>query len=323
MAMNEGMLNYQIGQRIEKLEAMGVELPVFGEEVTLEEKNQALKKLVEDNKDKAATKSTQTKLSKLQQEADKLGAYYEPDWTEAQVSTSIQDTKAAKAQEAASKTPKAPEEPVSGLNMEVFAKVLGEQIAKGIETSKQDGQTRLVNERNFDPNDQIEGKTYFVPMIWWKLPAKKIGGQRVMAPFGPITFKLLDGQAFKTGDQWNTRYLSAYYTESKKEQEYMESHPLFNKVFFESDSKARITSDQVKFAQKFSAHMANLMTHQAPALYTMAPGLGIHLDHTMSLVAIRNLIAEKLAAQDLQSEKQHMAQLIEQGQREKLLSSTA
>lgn len=323
---NDGLLAYQIGQRIEKLEEMGVELPSFDEDVTLEEKAEALKKLVEENKQKAPAKPAQTKLSKLQQEADKLGAYYEPDWTEEQVSVSIQEAKEVAAAEA--KAAKATKEATKDAPimqpdaMESFAKILGEQISRGISASKE-GNTRLVSERDFDPADQVEGKTYFVPMIWWKLPAKKIGGQRVMAPYGSITFKLLDGRAVKTGDQWNTQYLSAYYTESKKEQQYMETHPLFNKVFFESDASARITSDQVKFAQKFSAHMANLMTHQAPALYNMAPGLGVKLDHTMSLVAIRNLIAEALAAKDISSEKEHMQQLIQQGQRERLLASTA
>jgi hypothetical protein len=324
---NDGMLRYQIGKKVEKLEELGIEVPGYDEGTPLEEVFQTLKQLVEQHTPTGSAKPTVSKLTKLQQEADKVGAYYEPDWTEDQLEASVKETKETIAKKKAEdklieKTAEATPTP-AGMDMEAFARVLGEQISKGISSVGKDAQSRLTSDRTYDPKDQVEGKTYFVPMIYWKLPAKRVGGQQVMAPFGKIEFKLLHGSAVKTGDQWSTRYLSAYYTESKREQDHLETHPLFSKVFFLSDTEARVSSEQVKFAQKFSRHMESLMTHQAPALYNMAPGLGIRLDTSMSLVAIRNLIAEALTANDMKADREHMQSLIEQGQRATLLASTA
>jgi hypothetical protein len=325
--MNDGMLRYQINKKLERLEELGVDAPAIEEGTSLEQVFEILKQLVEEHTPAQTQKPAMSKLSKLQLDADKLGAYYEPDWTEEQVEASIKETKQAIAQKKAEAkmvqdaTEAAPAN--VGMDMEAFAKVLGEQISKGISSVGKDAQSRLTSDRTYDPKDQVDGKTYFVPMIYWKLPAKRVGGQLVMAPFGKIEFKLLHGSAVKTGDQWSTRYLSAYYTESKREQDHLETHPLFNKVFFLSDADARVNSEQVKFAQKFSRHMESLMTHQAPALYNMAPGLGIRLDTSMSLVAIRNLIAEALTTNEMKADREHMQSLIEQGQRATLLASTA
>jgi hypothetical protein len=327
---NDGLMRYHIEQRTKELEEMGIEVPTFDEETPLKDQLDELKELVKQQKAKQPKKPEVSPLAKLQQEADKLGAYYEPDWTEEQLKVSIRETKEALAakqaqekavKEAAKAAPAASE---GTLNMEQFAKVLGAELSKGLAGMNKEA-SRLVTEAEFDPADKVEGKTYFVPMIWWKLPAKRIGGQLIKAPYGGkgIIFKLLHGSAVRTGDQWNTRYLSAYYTESRKEQEYMETHPLYNKVFFLSDIEARVSSDQVKFAQKFSRHMENLANHQAPALYNMAPGLGVKVDTSMSLVVIRTNIAEALAAKEMQADREHMRNLIEQGQREALLASTA
>jgi hypothetical protein len=324
---NDGLMRYHIEQRKSELNDMGVEAPEFSEDTPLSEQLAQLKELVSKHK---ASAPQPNKLTKLQQEADKVGAYYEPDWTEEQIKASVQETKDALAAEATKKKAeakvieKAAEEKPSGMDMTEFAKVLGAELSKGLASMNKEA-SRLVTEREFDPNDQVDGKTYFVPMIWWKLPAKRIGGQLVMAPYGGkgIEFKLLHGSAVKTGDQWSTRYLSAYYTESKKEQQYMETHPLFNKVFFLSDAEARVSSDQVKFAQKFARHMESLMNHQAPALYNMAPGLGVKIDTSMSLVVIRTNIAEALAQREMQADREHMQSLIQQGQRANLLASTA
>jgi hypothetical protein len=325
---NDGMLRYQIGKKVEKLEELGIEVPAHDEGTPLEEVFQTLKKLVEQHTPTGPNKPTVSKLTKLQQEADKLGAYYEPDWDEGQLEASIKETKdtIAKVKAEAKLVEKTTEATTAPANMDMtaFAKVLGAELSKGLAGMNKEA-SRLVTEREFDPTDQVEGKTYFVPMIWWKLPAKRIGGQLVMAPYGGkgIEFKLLHGSAVKTGDQWSTRYLSAYYTESKKEQQYMETHPLFNKVFFLSDAEARVSTEQVKFAQKFARHMESLMNHQAPALYNMAPGLGVKIDTSMSLVVIRTNIAEALTANEMKADREHMKSLIEQGQRATLLASTA
>jgi len=320
---NEGLMRYHLEQRIAELKELGQEPPTFEEDSTVQEQLEIVKELVKQHKASAPPKPAMSRLTKLQLDAEKHGAYYEPDWTEEQLEYAIKEAKEAAAKPKAKQEAAAPAATPMMDNMEAFAKVLGEQISRGISSVGKDAPSRLVSEREYDPKDKVEGKTYFVPMIYWKLPAKRVGGQQVMAPFGKIEFKLLHGAGVKTGDQWSTQYLSAYYTESLKEQQHMESHPLFNKVFFLSDSDARVSSDQVKFAQKFSRHMESLMTHQAPALYNMAPGLGIRLDHSMSLVAIRNLIAEALTAQEMAADRAHMAALIEQGKRAALLASTA
>jgi hypothetical protein len=327
---NDGMLRYQIGKKVEKLEELGIEVPPHDEATPLEEVFQTLKQLVEQHTPTGSNKPTVSKLAKLQLEADKLGAYYEPDWTEEQLLTSIAETKDAIAASAAQKKIEAKvveeaakDKPV-GMDMTEFAKVLGAELSKGLQGMNKEA-SRLVTEREFDPNDLTEGKTYFVPMIWWKLPAKRIGGQLVMAPYGGkgITFNLLHGDSVRSGNQTTTRYISVYYTESKKEQQYMETHPLFNKVFFLSDVEARVSSEQVKFAQKFARHMEVLMSYQAPALYNMAPGLGVKIDTSMSLVVIRTNIAEALAQKEMQSDREHMRSLIEQGQRTNMLAATA
>lgn len=63
-----------------------------------------------------------------------------------------------------------------------------------------------------------------------------------------------------------------------------------------------MTSDQVRFAQKFALHMQTLNTRMSPELYRMAGTYGIPVNSSMSLSTLRTNIANALAQRDIMEE---------------------
>jgi hypothetical protein len=182
------------------------------------------------------------------------------------------------------------------------------------------GDDGLVDDRDVDPDDIGEEKVYFTPQFFWIVPAKRIGGQLVKAPYKKMVFKMSHGDAIRNGDQFQTRYMSTYVTNSKREQAYLETHDLYKKIFFSNAKEANITTDQVKFAQKFSQHMQSLNTRMAPQLYRLAAENGIKLDSKMSLSTIRTNIANVLAARDIERDEINMRSLLSAAGKASLLS---
>jgi hypothetical protein len=312
----------RIGKLEKKIREAGLEVPSTPENLSLTEREAALKNFVAN----IAPKDGST-LQSLRAEADKLGLSYDNETPEDQLKEAVNQTMNAlrtESEERTKQTREAQAAEANGLNLKEFGKELAAGIAAGLR-DKKEGEERFVNERDFDPNDLGEDRTYFAPMLYWKLPAKRIGGQLVKAPFGKIEFKLLEGSSVRTGNRASTRYLSAYTTNSKKEQAYIESHPLYRKTFFPSEIDGRMAAEDVRYAVEFGKQMNMLLTYQAPALYKMASDLhndGVVVNHTMSLDTIRTNIAGALAKRAIRAQRDHIATLMQEQSRRELLDKT-
>lgn len=247
-----------------------------------------------------AETALKARMGRLKKQADTLGIPYTDDTTEDILREAVKQAKEALAEldDTPQETAAAP-----ALDVAELGKTIAQEMAKGLRTVVKDAQEdRLVDDRDVDPNDQGDDRIYFTPMFFWILPAKRIGGQLVKAPYGKIVFSMDHGSAVRNGDQWQTRYLSVYKTNSKREQAYIETHELFGKVFFSNSKDAALTTDQVRFAQKFSLHMQTLNTRMSPELYRMAGQYGIAVNSKMSLPTLRTNIANILAQRDIMEE---------------------
>ncbi len=233
------------------------------------------------------------KLTRLKKKADKLGIPYHDSIDLETLQLAVDDYEAA--------TEGDPEADPQVANTVAIGKAIAQEmgvVMRGV-MRPSDPQDGLVDERDADPNDAAEPKTYFTPQFWWKLPAKRMGGQLVKPPYGKILFKMSSGDAIRNGDQWNTRYISLYTSKSKREQAYIETHELYGKVFFPNIAEALVTTEQIKFAQCFNKHYQSLVTKMAPVLYRQAATMGVKLSSNMALNTIRTAIAEVLATREL------------------------
>lgn len=256
--------------------------------------------------------AAKARLGKLKKQADDLGISYHEDVTEETLKLAIKAAKEETEEEAPA---------TSAVSAVEIGKAIAQEMGKVMRTVVQEpDEDGLVDDRDVDPDDIGEEKVYFTPQFFWIVPAKRIGGQLVKAPYKKMVFKMSHGDAIRNGDQFQTRYMSTYVTNSKREQAYLETHDLYKKIFFSNAKEADITSDQVKFAQKFSQHMQNLNVRMAPQLYRMAAENGIKLDSKMSLSTIRTNIANALAARDIQRDAEMMKSMVSSAGRASLLS---
>lgn len=219
-----------------------------------------------------------------------------------------------------------PTKPTSMLSPEdllSFGKAIGQEIAKGnaaaVLAAKENQEETIVE---VDPADIGEIKFYYAPYSWWVLPAKRVAGKLVMAPIKKIVFKLDRGSAIQVGSQWQTKYVCVYATDNKKEQAYMETHPMFNRMFFLSHKDARVSSEQAQFATAFGRHMRTLESTMAIELHRRGADLGLLMSHDMSLNTLRTMIAEKLASEDINRDKQFKQRLIDEQNRLSLIQQS-
>jgi len=248
-----------------------------------------------------AETALKARMGRLKKQADALGIAYTDDTTEDILREAVKQARDVLA-EIEEDSPRE-KEAAPAVDMAELGKTIAQEMAKGLRTVVKDApEDRLMDDRDIDPDDQTDERVYFTPMFFWILPAKRIGGQLAKAPYGKIVFSMDHGSAVRNGDQWQTRYLSVYKTNSKREQAYMETHELFGKVFFSNTKEASMTSDQVRFAQKFALHMQTLNTRMSPELYRMAGTYGIPVNSSMSLSTLRTNIANALAQRDIMEE---------------------
>lgn len=205
-----------------------------------------------------------------------------------------------------------------------MGKILGQEIAKGNKeaalASKDQEEETIVE---VDPADIGELKIYYAPMIFWILPAKRVAGRLQKAPYKKIVFKLDRGSAVQVGTQWQTKYISAFATDNRKEQAYMETHPMFNRMFFLSHKDADVTSEQARYGMMFSKHIQALGTTMAHELYQRGAQLDIPMSHDMSLNTMRTLLATKLADIETENEKLNLQRLAAEADRLSLISQVA
>lgn len=261
------------------------------------------------------------RLGKLKKKAEKLGITFNDDVTEEVLNIAI-----AEAEEAEGTSNQAPETPKAGSIPASSFSELGDAIAQGLAKAnatakKNEEDNSLETYYEPDPKDIGEVKFYFVPMIFWTLPKKRIGGRVVNTPYNQrIDFKHDSGNAVQTGNQWQTRYTAVYSTDNKKIQAYMETHPMFGRLFFLSQREVSFTNDQVKYAQAYSKRMQALTTVMAPGLYRLGATLGLNFSHDMSLNTIRTVLAEKQAELDVANAKAQLNDIMIEQQRQTLIT---
>jgi len=314
---NDNLTKGRIAKLEKQITEAGLTMPVLQDDLSLQEREATLREFYKANKTDGATG-----MSALFRQADLRGIFYEEDIDEDLLKQAIKDHDAKMKEESTKNMEARKAEAEVPTDILAVAKEIGEGIARGIESSnsmKEKGEERFVTERQYDPADLVPAKTYFAPMIYYKLPMKRVGGQQVRPPFGKIEFKMMQGSSVRVGNQNQTRYLCAYTTDSRREQAYIETHPRYKKTFYPSDTQARITSDEHKYAIKFGQRHNVLKTFQAPALYSLASSMDIPLDTNMGLDAIRDVIAGEQAKMDMIHEKNHRQELIRTGEREALL----
>lgn len=201
-----------------------------------------------------------------------------------------------------------------------MGEILGKEIAKGQSSAaaiaKGEEEETMVE---VDPADIGDIRIYYAPYLFWILPAKRVAGRLVKAPYKKIVFKLDRGSAVQVGTQWQTKYICAYATDNKKEQAYMETHPMFGRMFFLSHKDAQVTSDQAKFAQAFGKNLQALNTVMPAELFPRGAALGVQMSHDMSLNTLRTLLAEKLASIDMENDRINLRRLSEEQNRLSLI----
>lgn len=265
--------------------------------------------------------AAKARMGKLKKKADALGIPYDENTTEDLLRLAIKEFE-----------PEEVEQNSSLANSIAVGRAVAEALAPVLkDIKKSEGpetglDRRLVLEE--DPEDVGEEKRYYTTTWFWILPAKRSGAQLVKAPYGQIVFKMQHGSSIRVGNQFNTQYVASYATKSKKEQAHMESHPLFNKVFYLDGAPDEITTDQRKFAQRFSAQYSNLGTKMAPELHRIAArlseqGYAVNHSSSLSLHTLRTNIANALAEKDLKEAAAMEAQTRATQGRESLLSPNA
>jgi len=262
-----------------------------------------------------AENALKARLGKLKRKADELGVFYQDDVDEETLKAAIEEAKQYTAP---------PVKEDTGTQAIEIGKVIAQEMGKAIrQITNEPDESGLIDERDMDPEDVGEEKVYFTPQFFWIVPAKRLGGQRVKAPYKKMVFQMDHGTAVRNGEQWQTRYISTYKTNSKREQAFLETHPLFKRVFFSNSKEADITSEQVKFAQKFAQHIQTLNVRMAPELYRMAAEHGIRVDSKMSLPTLRTNIANALAKRDMAKEEMRTREMISAAGRADLLQAKA
>lgn len=265
-----------------------------------------------------ADNAAKARLGKLKKKADELGILYQDDVTEDILKQAIKDS-----------APPAPvQEPkVTGFDAKALGDAIGSSVGKAItglkDAIRERGDDDAVLEAEIDPNDIVEPQTYFSPMLFWIAPAKRVAGQLVKAPIKRIVFNLDRGSAVQVGTQWQTRYISTYISNNRKEQAWLETHPLFKRVFFKSEVDTEVSGAQIKFAKAFGRHIDALNHVMAPELYRIGQELTIKMDHTMSLAAMRTVLADALAKRDMAAEDANLRRLLTEAGQKDLLQKQA
>lgn len=267
-----------------------------------------------------ADNALKARLGKLKKKADRLGVIYQDDVTEETLKLAIE----AHIEEVGDEPQESKGGGVTAADLQKMAEVIGGAIAKGNkETARESADSSQETVYEPDPEDLGELKIYYVPSIFWILPKKRIAGRLVGAPYNQrIVFKLDKGSAIQVGTQWQTRYISAYATDNKKIQAYMETHPMFKRNFFLSSKEANVTTDQVRYAQAFGRHFTALSNTMAPELYRRGAELGVNMSKDMALTTLRTELAEKLAQAEVERNKAQTAAIIAEQSRLTLLSQT-
>lgn len=270
-----------------------------------------------------AETALKARMSKLKKQADELGIMYQDSVDEQTLRSAIKDFRdAAKESDKSTKEEKAAAE-AAARNVDAsveIAKAVAREVATAMRKGNEEGRDQLYDERDIDPDDVTREKIYFAPMWFWIVNSKRVGGQLVKPPYGKMIFKMDQGSAVLNGDQWQTAYKCTYKTNSKKEQAYLETHPLFGRAFFLNAEEANITTDQMKLAHRFGKHLANLGTKMAPDLYRLGAKEGIKLDRKMSLQTLRTEIANALAQREHELAKFQEKELAKAGSRASLLT---
>jgi len=260
-----------------------------------------------------------SKIARLRTKADKIGITYTDNTSEEALEEAIEQWEDANAD--APPVSGAPAPSQASVDIVALGKVMADQMGNAIRTANlphsDDG---LVDMRDADPDDEAPEKIYFHPASWWILPAKRIGGQRIKAPFGRIVFKMDTGSSVLVGGRHQTKYQSVFRTKSKKEQAYMDTHEMYRKFFFWSDDSVAASSMEVAFAERYAAHVNNLNAKQSAELFAIGADLGLKLTRSMALPVLRSNIAEELTKREAEVERERERQLIVASSRGDLLS---
>lgn len=325
MASAETAAKARISKLLKNIEAAGLEAPTFPDDMGAVEREQILKNFWAENKPMTDESSS------IRAKADLLGIPYDAETSDEAISTEIKQVEAelrARSRKHMEERHEAAAEKaaVDASAMAELAKQVGVEVGRAI-AKKEEGAERIVNSREYDPGDITEPKTYFTTSAWWKVPMKRRGGQLVAPPFGKMMFKLLEGESVRVGARNQVRFLSAYTTDSKAEQAYLETHELFNKVFFLSEDRARMSAEDTQYALKFGEINSMLLTYQAPDIYRLAGSEemrseGVSLSKDMSLETIRTELAGAMARRAIREDKERRLGLLGYEARKDLLATT-
>lgn len=258
---------------------------------------------MEDNRDPMAA----ARIGKLRKEADKYGVHYTNETSEDALRAAVDEAKAPREQAPAPAPAQAvlPASAIGEIVREVRKALAPDTIKDGI-----------VQERDVDPDDRTDEKTYFHPAIFWILPLKRVGGQLVMPPFGKrIMFKREYGAGVRSGNQWNTRYVSVYRTKSKREIQYIETHELFGKTFFTSHAQAEALTGSARRGIVFGKFMNSLSVTPPDEVYRMAAANGIETGVLEELATLRTRLADKLTDAEMVRAEAHEKQLLASGRK--------
>lgn len=270
-----------------------------------------------------ADNAARARMGKLKKEAESLGIPFQDDISEDTLKAAIALRKEELAAMEESKAAVSTKSGSVDESMSKFADAISSALVKGqIEAARlqKDGYEDTTHE--VDPEDLGEVKIYYAPCIFWVLPPKTVAGRKVRAPYRKIEFKMDRGSAVQVGTQWQTKYTSIFATDNVKEQAYMETHPKFNQMFFLSHKGAEVTTEQTKFAQSFGRHIDALRSVQHNELNTRAAKLGIAVSHDMSLHTMRTLIAERMAKDEIETEKLSIQRAVDEDKRLALLKQS-
>lgn len=327
MANAETAAKARISKLLKDIEAVGLTPPTTPDDISAVEREAVLKEWWKANRPAPDPKSN---LQSLRSKADLLDVYYTNDTSEEALETAIKEAETFLKERSKQQMEERKEEKAANTEdllsiAKEIGKAVGEEVGKAV-SPKEKGEEREANYREYDPSDLAEAKTYFAPMVVWKVPKIRRGGQFINPPFGKIMFRHLEGGSVRVGNRTQTRYMCSYTTDSKKEQAYLETHPLFNKVFYLSEHQTRVASEDVEYAVKFGEMTNMLLTYQAPDIYRMAGAEewrkeGIRIDMSMSLDTIRTELAGAMARKAVREKKQHIADLLRSDARSALLTT--
>jgi len=327
MATADTAAKARISKLLKDIEAVGLTPPTTPDDISAVEREAILKEWWKANR---PPPDSDANLNKLRSKADLLGVYWTNDTSEEALETAISEFE-AQLRSASKKQMEERKEEKAASSSDILeiakeiGKAVGAEVGKAV-TPKEKGEERDVNFREYDPSDLTDAKTYFAPMVVWKVPKIRRGGQLVNPPFGKIMFRHLEGSSVRVGNRTQTRYMCSYTSDSKKEQSYLETHPLFNKVFYLSEHQTRVASEDVEYAVSFGNMTNMLLTYQAPDIYRMAGSdewrnEGLRIDINMSLDTIRTELAGAMARKAVREKKQHVAELLRSDARSALLTT--